>query len=101
MTLRVEFLWLVLIVGAVAFACRAGGFLLMQFIPQSPRLEAALKATPLAVMVGIVAPSAARGGVSDILALGVIVGLARLGANDVVSALSGVAVVALARSFVG
>jgi uncharacterized membrane protein len=99
MTLRPDFIWLVLIVGAVAFACRAGGFLLMRFIPASPRLEAALKATPLAVMVGIVAPAAAHGGVGELLALGLIIGLARLGANDVVSALAGVAIVALVRGF--
>jgi uncharacterized membrane protein len=101
MTLRPDFLSLVLLVGAVAFACRAGGFLLMRFIPASPRLEAALKATPLAVMVGIVAPAAARGGVAELLALAVIVGLAKLGSNDVASALAGVAVVALVRSYGG
>ncbi len=101
MTLRPDFLWLVLLVGAVAFACRAGGFLLMRFIPASPRLEAALRATPLAVMVGIVAPAAAHGGVPELLALAVIIGLARLGANDVVSALAGVAVVAVTRSYAG
>jgi uncharacterized membrane protein len=103
LTPRPDFLWLLLAASTVAFICRAGGFLLMRFIPASPRLEAALKATPLAVMVGIVAPAvvgaAAAGSMGEMLALMLIIGLSKLGLNDVAIATAGVAVVALMRAY--
>ncbi|WP_163311971.1 AzlD family protein, partial [Enterobacter cloacae] len=77
-----------------SFACRASGFWLMRFIPVTPRLEAALKATPVAVMAGIVVPVAMRGQPGELVALGM-VGLAmRLTGNDLVAALAGVVTLA-------
>lgn len=79
---------------AAAFACRLGGFLLMRFLPPSPRLEAALRATPLSVMSGITALAVAGGQVADALALAAVVALTVLTRNDVLSALLGVGIVA-------
>jgi uncharacterized membrane protein len=42
----------------------------MRFLPPSARLDAALKATPLAVMAGITAQALAAGGLVEALALG-------------------------------
>jgi uncharacterized membrane protein len=98
MTLRPEFIPLLVAMGLAAFACRAGGFWIMRFVTITPRLEAALKATPLAVMVGIVAPVAAHGSAVELTAL-VAIGIAmRLINNDLFAALVGVAVVALGRN---
>lgn len=98
MSVDPAFLPLLLVMALASFACRASGFWLMRFIPATPRLEAALKATPLAVMVGIVAPVAMRGQPSELVALGVVGLTMRLTGNDLVAALAGVATVAAWRA---
>jgi uncharacterized membrane protein len=97
MIIRSEFLPVLMLMGMASFFCRAGGFWLMRFVTVTPRLEAALKATPLAVMVGIVVPVAARGNLPEILALVAIMVAMRLVPNDLIAAFTGVGVVAVAR----
>jgi uncharacterized membrane protein len=98
MSLRPDFLPLLLAMAAAALLCRTAGFFLMRYVKITPRLEAALKATPLAVMVGIVAPAAMKGGPPEWTALAVIFLVMRFQGNDFVAALAGVATVALFRS---
>lgn len=88
---------LLLVMAAAAFLCRAAGFTLMRLVPVSARVEAALRATPLAVMAGIAALALAQGGLAEALALGVVVVLTRLIGSDVAAALLGVALVAALR----
>lgn len=97
MSVEPAFLPLLLVMALASFACRAAGFWLMRFIPVTSRLEAALKATPVAVMAGIVVPTAMRGRPSELVALGVIGIVMRLTGNDLVAALAGVATVAAWR----
>jgi len=97
MSLRLELLPLLLAVTLASFACRAGGFCLMRFVNVTPRIQAALKAAPLAVMVGIIVPAAVRGGLAEWLGLAVAAIVMRLARRDLVAALSGVATVALSR----
>jgi uncharacterized membrane protein len=99
MMVRPEFLPVLILMGMASFFCRAGGFWLMRFVTVTPRLEAALKATPLAVMVGIVVPVAAKGNLPEILALVAIAIVMRLVPNDLIAAFAGVGVVAAARYF--
>lgn len=82
---------------AAAFLCRMAGFTLMRFVPLTPRVEAALRATPLAVMSGIVALALANGGLAEGLALGAVVTVTWITGRDVTAALVGVAVVAALR----
>ena len=80
-----------------SFACRISGFLLMGYVTITPRVEAALKAIPLSVMVGIVTPAATSGKLPELLALlavGVVMKLVR---NDLAAAVAGAATVAIAR----
>lgn len=77
-----------------AFLCRMAGFTLMRFVPVSPRVEAALRATPLAVMAAITALAVQSGGLAEGLALGAVVGLTLVLRSDVAAALLGVVVVA-------
>jgi len=80
-----------------SFACRISGFLLMGYVTITPRVEAALKAIPLSVMVGIVTPAATSGKLPELLALlavGVVMKLVR---NDLAAAVAGAATVAGAR----
>lgn len=88
---------LLLVMAAAALTCRVAGFVLMRFVPASPRVEAALRATPLSVMAGITVLALAEGGTAEAIALGSVVALTILLGNDVVAALLGVAVVAVLR----
>lgn len=88
----------VALLALVSFACRAGGFVLMRFVTTTPRLEAALRAVPLAVMIGIVLPAAAAGRVPELAGLAAVVLAMRVCGNDLVAATAGVAVVAIGRA---
>lgn len=88
---------ILLVMAAAAFLCRVAGFTLMRFVPVSARVEAALRATPLAVMAAITALALQAGGLAEALALAAAVALTRLVGSDVAAALMGVAVVAALR----
>jgi uncharacterized membrane protein len=83
---------------AAALFCRFAGFLAMRFLPPSARLDAALKATPLAVMAGITAQALAAGGLVEVLALGSAVALSVATRNDVGAAVASVGVAAGLRA---
>jgi uncharacterized membrane protein len=90
--------WIALAAMALAsYACRVAGFLLMGLVTITPRVEAALKATPLGVMIGIVMPSAASGRLPELAGLAVVLVVMKLSGRDLVAALSGAAAVALCR----
>jgi uncharacterized membrane protein len=94
MMVRPEFWPFLGLLAAASLACRFGGFWLMRFVTITPRLEAALKATPLAVMAGIVVPAALRGSWPEWLGIAATVCVIRIWNNDLAAALAGVAVVA-------
>jgi uncharacterized membrane protein len=98
MTLRPDVLVMLLALGVVSFACRVGGFWIMRFVTITPRLEAALKATPIAVMVGIIMPSITKGNPVEIAALAITAIAMRLTGNDLIAMLAGIAVVAGGRA---
>ena len=90
--------WLALLALAIAsYACRAAGYLLMGLVTITPRLEAALKATPLGVMIGIVMPSASSGRLPELAGLVAVIAAMKLARNDLVAALCGAGTVALCR----
>jgi uncharacterized membrane protein len=88
---------LLLVMATAAFVCRMAGFTLMRFVPASARIEAALRATPLAVMAGIAALALQDGGLDEALALAAVIGLTLILRSDVAAALLGVALVATLR----
>ena len=88
---------LLAVMAAAAFLCRVAGFTLMRFVPVSPRMEAALRATPLAVMAGITALAVQAGGWDEGIALASVVALTLVLKSDVAAALLGVVVVAVLR----
>jgi uncharacterized membrane protein len=98
MSVRPEFWFFVAVLAAVSVFCRFGGFWVMRYVTITPRLEAALKATPLAVMAGIVTPAMLRGSWPEWLALAATALAMRLSGSDLGAAVVGVAVVALLRS---
>lgn len=92
-----EFSILLVAMAISSYGCRIAGFLAMRFVVITPRLEAALRATPLAVMAGIVAVAALRGGPAEWIASASVLVLMRITGQDMLSALLGVAIIALAR----
>lgn len=59
----------ILLSGLISYGYRAGGFWLMRYVPPTPRVRAVLQATPMAVVGAVVAPTLARGGLIEWLAL--------------------------------
>jgi len=89
---------MLLVMTAASFFCRVAGYMAMRFLPPSARLDAALKATPLAVMAGITAQALAAGGLVEALSLGAAMALSVATRNDVGAAVAGVAVAAGLRA---
>jgi uncharacterized membrane protein len=93
--------WIALAALALAsYACRVAGYLLMGLLTITPRLEAALRATPLGVMIGIVMPSASSGRLPELAGLVVVCAVMKLTGRDLVAALCGAATVAVCRRLV-
>lgn len=80
-----------------AKGCRFAGYVAMRFLPTSPRIDAALRAAPVAVMAGIAAIAVMNGSATDALALVAAVVLTFLLGNDVAAALIAVALAAVLR----
>jgi uncharacterized membrane protein len=91
----------ILLMGLASYACRAGGFFLMRYVTVTPRVEAWLRAIPVALIGAILGPVAVNGGVPEWLGLATALLLMRLTGNDFVSAIAAVAVVAMARLLAG
>ena len=84
---------------AASYACRVAGYLLMGWLPITPRLEAGLRAMPIGVMAGIVTPSVMSGRVPELVGLATVFVLMRVTGKDVVAALGAAGAVALVRAF--
>lgn len=82
-----------------SYACRLAGYLLMGYVPATGRVQAALKAIPLGVMIGIVAPSVLNGRAPEMVGLAVVFAVMRLTGKDVVAAIAGAAAVGFCRWF--
>ncbi len=97
MAVETGFLIALAAMACVSYATRVAGFLLMGYIPITPRVEAALKAMPLGVMIGLVTPAVASGRLPELIALAVVGVAMKLVRNDLAAALAGAGTVALSR----
>ena len=98
MSTSADFILALVAMAAASYACRLGGFAAMRFVRATPRIEAALRAVPLSVMVGIVAPSLGTSGPAEWIGLGAVALAMRLTGNDPLASMIGVAAVAAARA---
>jgi uncharacterized membrane protein len=80
-----------------AVLCRYSGFWAMRFVPMTPRVQSALAAIPLGVMIGIIAPAVLRGGVPETAGLIATIGVIKLTGSDLLAIVAGLAAVALLR----
>lgn len=87
MSLSADVLIAILLMALATYLCRAGGFFLMRFVPITPRVEAGLKALPIALMGAILGPIAANGGPPEWVGLLVAIGAMRLSGNEFVAVL--------------
>jgi uncharacterized membrane protein len=97
MTSSGNFLIALCCIALASYGCRVGGFVLMGYVRITPRIDAALRAVPVAVMVGIVIPAAAAGGLPEIAALAVVGVAMKLTGSDLIAAVAGAVTVALCR----
>jgi len=97
MLIRPDALAAILLMGLASYACRAGGFFLMRYVTVTPRVEAWLKAIPVALIGAILGPIAANGGPPEWLGLATAVLVMKFIGNDFVSVIASVAAVALSR----
>jgi uncharacterized membrane protein len=93
-----HFLLAIAAMAAASYACRLAGYLLMAWVPITSRMQVALKAIPLGVMIGIVTPSVLAGRVPEMVGLVVVFVAMKLTGKDVVAALAGAGTVALCRA---
>ncbi len=99
MAVDTHFLLAILAMAIASFACRVAGYFLMSYVPITPRVQGALKAIPLGVMIGIVMPSVLAGKVPELVGLVVVFVAMKLTGKDVVAALAGAGAVGLCRYF--
>jgi uncharacterized membrane protein len=96
---RSDHLLLLLALAIVSYGCRISGLWIMRYATVTPRLEAALRAAPLGVMVGVVAPNAIRGGLPEIGGLATVVVVMLWRRHDLLAALAGGVTVASLHYF--
>jgi uncharacterized membrane protein len=88
----------ILLMGAVTYFTRIGGFVMMRWVPEGGFVARWLKAIPGAILVAILAPTVWNVGWMERAGLVVTLGLSALGANALVSVLVGTAAVAAGRA---
>jgi uncharacterized membrane protein len=94
MSLAPDALVAILLMALATYLCRAGGFFLMRFVRITPRVEAGLKALPIALMGAILGPVAANGGLPEWVGLLVAIVAMRLSGNEFVAVVLAMASVA-------
>lgn len=88
----------ILLMGAVTYFTRLGGFLMMRWIPEGGFVSRWLQAIPGAVLVAILAPTVWNIGWMERAGLLVTLALSALGANSLAAVLVGTATVAAGRA---
>lgn len=74
--MRAEVILAFVAMSAVSYGIRVAGYLLRSRLPDHPRLVAAMDQLPAAILIALVVPMLARGGIAEWLAAGVVLALA-------------------------
>jgi len=98
MSIRPEVFHVILLLGLASLACRLSGFFLMRYVAITPRVDAWLRAMPIALIGALLGPVAVNGGLPEWLGLATAVGLMYWTANEFAGAIGACAVVALMRA---
>ncbi len=92
---------IIFMMALAAYLTRIAGFFLMRFVAVTSRVEAWLKALPLAIMGSILAPIAAHGGPAEYAGFAATIAIFLWRRNDILAAVAGMATVALIRAVSG
>ena len=92
---------IILAMAVAAYLTRVSGFFLMRFVAVTARVEAWLKALPLAIMGSILAPIALHGGPAEYAGFAATIAMFLWRRNDILAAIAGMATVALLRALFG
>ena len=87
----------ILMMGAITYAFRGGGYWLMGRITLSPRVEAGLGYLPGAVITALVVPGALEAGVPGVLGLVAVALVMRMRPNLLLAMAAGILTVVAAR----
>jgi len=98
MSLAPDVLIAIVLMALATYLSRAGGFYLMRFVRITPRVEAGLKALPIALMGAVLGPIAFNGGPPEWVGLLAAVLLMRFAGNEFLAVIGGIACVALLRA---
>lgn len=74
--MRAEVILAFVAMSAVSYGIRVSGYLLRSRLPDHPRLVAAMDQLPAAILIALVVPMLARGGIAEWLAASVVLALA-------------------------
>jgi len=96
--MRTEVLLAILAMALAAYLCRVGGFFAMRFVPLTPRVQAWLRAVPMAILGAILAPVAVSGDPAGMGGLACAAIAMRLTGNDFLGVFAGVGAVAMMRA---
>jgi uncharacterized membrane protein len=97
MPIRIDVAAAIVAMCLASYFCRLGGYFLMRYVRITPRVEAWLRAIPVALMGAVLAPVAVRGGPPEWAGLAVALGTMRATGNDFLSAIAAMATVASLR----
>jgi uncharacterized membrane protein len=97
MDVRPDILIAIGLIGLVSLICRFGGFFLMRYVAITPRIEAWLRAMPVALVGSIIGPVVVKGGPPEWLGLAVAALLMRVIGNEFLGCAGGVFAVAMVR----
>jgi uncharacterized membrane protein len=92
---------IVLAMAVTAYLTRIAGFFLMRFVVVTARVQAWLKALPLAVMGAILTPIALEGGMAEYAGFAATIAVFFWRRNDIYAAIAGMAAVAAMRALTG
>ena len=98
MSIRPEVFQAILLLGLASLVCRFGGFFLMRYVSITPRVDAWLRAIPIALIGAILGPVAVNGGVPEWLGLAAAIGVMFVTANEFAATIGACAVVAIVRA---
>jgi uncharacterized membrane protein len=98
--MRAEVLLAFLAMAAVSYGIRVAGFLAGGRMHEHPRLRAALDQLPAAILIALVVPLLARGGIAEWVAAAVVAGLAWFVDLLLVPLAAGVVAVVLLRGLI-
>ena len=99
-SLQVDSIWAIVIMAAITYGFRGGGYWLMGRVTLSPRMEAGLAYLPGAVITALVVPSMLEAGVPGVFGVAVVAICMRIRPNLLLAMTAGILTVWMLRQVI-